>query len=172
MIEASWNQKNLDSFYSKMNKIVNNLATYTFDAVEKASEDTREYALNQKRGSKDDDFILKKLNKEAKQIIARVYTNFSYAPFLEYGTGIYAEMPHIGKTKTFIESGYRYWYLPVDKVEKNLNNQIISIKGEQFYVMHSTQPYPFMRPTAFYMKPKNIETIKNTLRERILSDIK
>lgn len=35
-----------------------------------------------------------------------------YSLILEYGSGLYAEKPHIGKTETFIASGYMYWYVP------------------------------------------------------------
>lgn len=172
MLEISWDEKSLDSFYKKMGNLIKNLATHTENGIENASEETRKYALSQKRGNKSDDLIVKEVSKNSKEINARVYTNFLHAPFLEYGTGIKAEMPHIGKTKTFLESGYTYWYLPLEKVKTPLNNPTININGTLFYIMFSTQPYPFMRPTAFYMKPKNIETIKANIQKGILSDIK
>lgn len=38
-----------------------------------------------------------------------------YSLILEYGSGLYAEKPHIGKTPTFLASGYMYWYVPEDE---------------------------------------------------------
>ena len=173
MIDISWNEKKLNSFYKKMDNIINNLKKHAEQGVGEASEDTRKYALDKKRGNKADNLILKEINSHTKEIISRIYTNFQYAPFLEYGTGTKAERPHIGKTETFINSGYKYWLLPVEKADREFSPQrIINIKGKQFYLMFATQPYPFMRPTAFYMREKNVETIRNVLRKGILDDIK
>ena len=35
-----------------------------------------------------------------------------YSLILEYGSGLYAEKDHIGKTDTFKATGYMYWYVP------------------------------------------------------------
>ena len=173
MIEISWGQKGLNSFYKKMETIINNLADHTYNGIEKASEDTRKYALNQKRGSKDDSLILKELTKSANEVLSRIYTNFKYATFLEYGTGTKAEMPHIGNTKTFIESGFRYWLLPVEKADREFSPQrIIVIDGKQFYLMFATQPYPFMRPAAFYTEGNSLNITKEEIRKGILNDIR
>lgn len=34
----------------------------------------------------------------------------NYSLIIEYGSGTYAEMEHIGQTPEFIESGYEWWY--------------------------------------------------------------
>ena len=89
---------------------------------------------------------------------------FSYAPFLEFGTGTKAELPHIGKTKTFIASGYRYWFLPVDKVDKKFSpERVINIDGELFYIMFATQPYPFMRPASFTSRQENADLVNERI---------
>ena len=64
---------------------------------------------------------------------------------LENGTGIYALEEHIGKTKTFIESGYRYWYLPVKKKKKALGKPI-TLYGKEYYVMHAQPAKPHFTP--------------------------
>lgn len=64
---------------------------------------------------------------------------------LENGTGIYALEEHIGKTKTFIESGYRYWYLPVEKAKKTLGKSI-TLYGKEYYVMHAQPAKPHFTP--------------------------
>lgn len=35
---------------------------------------------------------------------------FNYSLIIEYGSGAYAEMPHIGNTLEFVESNYEWWY--------------------------------------------------------------
>ena len=64
---------------------------------------------------------------------------------LENGIGIYALEEHIGKTKTFIESGYRYWYLPVEKAKKALGKPI-TLYGKEYYVMHAQPAKPHFTP--------------------------
>jgi len=184
MLEVSWNEKSLDSFYKKMDNLVKNLKRHTTKGVNLASEETRKYALSKKKGSKEDDLILKEINSQSKEIISRVYTNFKWAPFLEFGTGRYAEMPHIGKSKTFMESGFRFWYAPASVVNKSyaltdfmvvdgvFYPMITQINGKTYVMCFEQKARPFMRPTAFYMREKNIETIKKVLTKGILSDIK
>lgn len=38
-----------------------------------------------------------------------------YSLIIEYGSGVYAEKPHIGETETFLASGYMYWYVPEEE---------------------------------------------------------
>lgn len=38
-----------------------------------------------------------------------------YSLILEYGSGLYAEKPHIGKSEMFKASGYMFWYVPEDE---------------------------------------------------------
>lgn len=38
-----------------------------------------------------------------------------YSLIIEYGSGLYAEKQHIGKTPMFLASGYMYWYVPEDE---------------------------------------------------------
>ena len=64
---------------------------------------------------------------------------------LENGTGIYALEEHIGKTKTFVNSGYTYWYLPVEKANRELGNPI-TLYGKQYYVMHAQPAKPHFTP--------------------------
>lgn len=64
---------------------------------------------------------------------------------LENGTGVYALEEHIGKTKTFIESGYTYWYLPAEKAKKALSKPI-TLYGKEYYVMHAQPAKPHFTP--------------------------
>lgn len=144
--------------YSKVLKRLEN--SYPV-AMEQLMKYAKQIALKNKRGSKDDDSILFEITVTKNTITGRLYTNFDYAMFLEYGTGTEAEMPHIGKTDTFIQSGYRYWFLPKDVADsrgKEFSPQrIINIQGKQFYIMFATKPFPFMRPTAFQLENEAVK---------------
>lgn len=73
-------------------------------------------------------------------------TGKHYSLIIEYGSGIYAEMAHIGDSKTFVESGYVYWLVPVEE-GSNLENygfEVIDIdlgKGQigSFYKVFGQQ---------------------------------
>lgn len=81
---------------------------------------------------------------------------------IENGTGIYALEPHIGKTKTFIKSGYQYWYVPVEKAKRPIGRTIV-IDGNEFYVVHAQPPKPHFRPAL----DKNIQTYRDNIRKAI-----
>lgn len=38
-----------------------------------------------------------------------------YSLIIEYGSGLYAEKPHIGTTQGFTASGYMYWFVPEEE---------------------------------------------------------
>lgn len=68
---------------------------------------------------------------------------------LENGTGIYALEEHIGKTKTFVESGYRYWYLPAEKVKTAIEKygyKKVNLYGKDYYIMHGQPAKPHFTP--------------------------
>lgn len=131
----------------------------------------QEIALKNKRGEKSNDCILFEITIQNGCVSGRLYTNFDYALFLEYGTGTLAEMPHIGHTETFKNSGYTYWYLPkriADERGQSFNpNRLISIKGKWFYIMYPTKPYPFMRPTTFELENNVLAWFTNALKEKL-----
>lgn len=140
-------------------------------AMESLMQYAKEIALKHKRGNKDEDSILFEITINNDSITGRLYTNFDYAMFLEYGTGTEAEMPHIGHTETFIKSGYRYWFLPkeiADAKGKEFSPQrLINIKGKLFYIMFSTKPFPFMRPTAFELESEAAKMFAKSLVEQM-----
>lgn len=158
---------------SNTKKVISKIESKLPNAMEKLMQYAQEVALKHKRGEKGSDMILFEIFVENKEVKGRLYTNFDYALFLEYGTGIHAEMPHIGQTKTFLESGYRYWFLPkevADSKGKEFSPQrIINIKGKQFYIMFATKPYPFMRPTAFDLDNNATKVFADALRKEIRS---
>jgi len=64
---------------------------------------------------------------------------------IENGTGIYALEPHIGHTKTFYDSGYKYWYVPADDVKRPIGREI-EINGIKFYIAKAQRPKPHWKP--------------------------
>lgn len=128
------------------------------NAMEELMQHAKEVALSRKRGSKDEDLILFEIKVEGSKVKARLYTNFDYAMFLEYGTGTKAQMPHIGTTKTFLESGYEYWFLPKEVADSRgrefTQKEVININGKLFYMMFPQEAHPFMQPTAFDLEDK------------------
>ena len=176
MYQISWNEGSLNKFYSKMNNLIKSLENSVREATEQSCKNVQQLALNNKRGTKDETMIPYEVEQLSKGVFqGRIHTDknkFPYASFLEYGTGTLAEREHIGTTKTFIKSGYRYWYLPVEKVGNKLNNTVISIDGTLFYVMHPTQPFPFMRPAGFQSRENTIKIMKDKLRDSLKGAIK
>lgn len=156
---------------SNSKKIIDDIKKQMPNAMEKVMSFAKSEALKRKRGNKNTDLILFEITMENNIITGRLYTNFDYALFLEYGTGDKAEMPHIGHTETFKKSGYKYWFLPKeiadDRGLKLNESRLISIEGNLFYIMFATTPYPFMQPTAFELENNATKIFAKALIENI-----
>lgn len=154
-------------------KVLRNLENSMPYAIEQVMKYAQEKALQKKRGSKDKNNILFEITIDKGIVTGRLYTNFDWALFLEYGTGNKSDgtMPHIGHTATFHASGMTYWFLPksvADAHGKEFTPQrLINIDGELFYIMFASRPYPFMRPTAFELEKDAVRVFANALKEKI-----
>jgi len=167
MIEVKWNTKKVNSLYKKFDKIINFLPKAVERGVKISLTDMQRLALEKKRGNKNVEMIPFSIKVEENVIHGRLYTDkqtFSYASFLEYGTGTYAEREHIGTTKTFISSNYTYWYLPVEKADRDFGSErLITIGENQYYIMYPQKPSPFMRPTGFESRDKNVDNVSEAI---------
>lgn len=168
MISFEWNKDSLKSFENKMANIIKKLPSTVKVATEKTLIETKKEALKNKKGSKNEDMILTEiLDSNTKEVVGKVFTNkdlFSFAPFLEYGTGSYAEKPHIGKTKTFLESGFKFWYAPATSVNKSYTMtdfmvvngvfypMITMFHGKTYVMCFEQKARPFMRPAGVYSR--------------------
>jgi len=183
MISVEWKKSNLNSFYSKMDNILKELPNATKRGLELASEDTRDLALENKRGSKNKDLIPIETKEEKKNIYkSRIHTDkdlFDWATFLEFGTGKYAELEHIGHTSTFKKSGYYFWYAPADKINKKYEEDEIfeyndehyplmtTFNGKKYVLVFSQKPHPFMRTAGFQNRQHNIDIINEEIGKAI-----
>lgn len=171
MIEIAWNEKNLNSFYNKMEKIIKEIPNKTKEGIESSLKGVQASALRF-LGSKNQEIIQVELvNLENMQVTGRIITNTKgldnqpWAGFREFGTGRHAELEHIGKTETFINSGYEYWLIPVEKVARPLNYPIKMYGNKRFYVAHGSEPKPFMRPAAMQGRDISTEEIQKSIYE-------
>lgn len=131
------------------------------DVVANAPMDTGEYVSSI---SVDDPIYKKDTIKTVIGSDLKTEDGYFLGRMLENGTGIYALEEHIGKTKTFIQSGYRYWYLPVEKAPKELGTPI-TIYGKQYYVMHGQPAKPHFIPAYNSNVRIRKENIMKALRE-------
>lgn len=81
---------------------------------------------------------------------------------IENGTGTYALEPHIGHTKTFHVSGYQYWYVPANEVDRPIGETIL-IDGVEFYIAKAQKPKPHWKPVL----EEDIELYKENIRKAI-----
>ena len=157
--------KGLDKLEKKINTIIKELPSKVQESVEDILKNIQGYAIHL-LGTSNNGIVCELVKTDTKEIIGRVYTDQNKMPwswFREFGTGIWAEQPHIGTTKHFLETNYEEWYIPVSKAGRDLSYPIININNTQFYVAHSAQSNPFMRPAGFETREQNIEIIKNKL---------
>lgn len=160
--------KGLNSCINKLEKIINRLTHSVGNGVEIALSDTQSAVIASKNKSIEyPDQILDseiKTQLQSDKLEGRVYTDGERVLFVEYGTGTEAEMPHIGKTKTFLNSNFSMWLLPVEKAPIDYGvSRRIKIGHSEFYVMLPTTPKHFVSNTAFNRRDSNIEVIKSEI---------
>lgn len=172
MIQIEWNEKKLNSFYNKMDKIAVNVKKGSLAGIKKATEETQKLALQLKRGS-NKGILIELLDTSTNKIKGRVYTdskNFPYLVYLEFGTGIYADPEGGGSRAKRIP-----WYVHVSMADLSRYGYPVYISpftGEKFYVVAGAHPHPYMRPAGFKMRDKNIEIIRTAIQEMIKEAVK
>ena len=160
--------------FKRINKLIASLQTDI--GIEDLLKNLRLTAIKLEKGHNEDGILVEMYENGSQQ--GRVYatpdqfmsSGVSYLLFEYYGTGQYAEMEHVGKTKHFIESGFTEWFIPVDRVEKPLHYPIITINNTDFYIAHGSKPNHFLENAEFESREQNKEIIKNKL-EGMLSKI-
>lgn len=153
-----------------LENFVKNLSAAVMNGVDSALENTHKEAIAAKHmmthggGELDKNVVIEKIN----DFEGRVFTNHEGLVFVEYGTGYKKDddFPHIGTTKTFKESNYSFWLVPVDKVDKPIGPRI-TIGENEFYMAFSQAAKPFMRTTAFNRRYDNVEEIAKAIAELI-----
>lgn len=156
----------------RIDELINRLQTSI--GIEEVLKNMRGYAIKLEKGHNEEGILIEMINSSGEEK-GRLYAtpdqfmsnDMSYLFFEYYGTGSKAEMPHIGKTKHFIESGFTQWFIPVDKVEKKLGYPIITLQGAEFYVAHGVAPNHFLEDAEFQSREENKDIIKRKLNEMI-----
>ena len=159
----------------KIDKIVKELPKAVATGIEDVLKNLQCEAIRLEKGHNQDGIIIDRVDLSTGEIKGRVYADpskfmsngGSYLWFEYFGTGSYAEQEHVGTTKHFLESGYTEWFIPVDKVGKNLNYPIITINNSQFYLAHGTKPNHFLSDAGFKIRDQNAETIKKAIDEML-----
>lgn len=161
--------------YKKMETISNQLGQVVSNSIEDVLNNIKGYAIRLEKGHNTEGILCEMVDMSTKEVKGRVYadpTKFmsngqSYLWFEYFGTGAMAEMPHVGHTKHFVESGYTQWFIPVTIVEKPLNYPIVEIQGVQFYIAHGVKANHFLTDAEFKSRDENVEIVKQKLEEML-----
>lgn len=165
-INAKYGYKRIDSIIKQLKEDI---------GIEELLKNMRLTAIKLEKGHNENGILVEMYEDGEKK--GRIYAtpdefmsnDVSYLFFEYFGTGRYAEMEHVGKTKHFIESGYTEWFIPVDRVPKKLNYIIININGTDFYLAHGMKPNHFLQDAEFNTREENKEIVKKKLREMLES---
>lgn len=143
--------------------------------IEEVLDNLQTEAIRLEKGHNEEGIIVDRVDLSTGEIKGRVYADpdkftseeQSYLWFEYFGTGQYAEQDHIGTTKHFIESGYTEWFIPVNKVGKELGLPKIEIQGMQFYIAHGQEPNHFLKDAEFKTRDTNIEAVEKHIYEML-----
>lgn len=167
-IKAKHNLKNFNQIEKKLPQAIQK-------GIEEVLNNLQAEAIRLEKGHNQEGIIIDRVDLSTKEIKGRIYANpskfmsneQSYLWFEYFGTGQYAEQDHIGTTKHFIESGYTEWFIPVNKVDKELGLPKIEIQGMPFYIAHGQEPNHFLQDAEFKTRDTNIEAVEKHIYEML-----
>ena len=146
--------KNINQFSKDLSKFEKRLKEKLIKAQKETAEQMKEHVI-EKTGLNSGKYINSIKTGETEQnngvIRTEIYTDlkskdgYLIGRMIENGTGIYALEPHIGHTKTFFESEYKYWYVPADEVDRPIG-KVVLINGVEFYIAKAQKPKPHWKP--------------------------
>lgn len=126
------------------------------------------------RLSYDDNYIKHnkyQINEDSIQIYNDVENNNHehYSLILEYGSGLYAEKEHIGKTKTFLATGYMYWLVPEEEAPELFDYPYERIETENgvFYKVYGQTPKHIYEDSAKIIERNVARWVREYIKEKI-----
>lgn len=131
--------------FKNINAITQRLPQIAKDITEDVLKNIRGYAIRLEKGHNEGGILVEMVDMSTKEVKGRVYADpskfmsngVSYLFFEYFGTGQWAEMPHVpNPTEHFKKSDYTEWFIPVSKVEKTLPYPVVNIQGMDFYIAH------------------------------------
>lgn len=160
-IKVKHNFKNIDAIVKKLPQTAKII-------TEDVLKNIRGYAIRLEKGHNEEGILVEMIDMSTKEVKGRVYTDkdkFPWAMFEHFGTGDFRELPPVGTTKHFLETGGSQWFIPVSKAEKELRYPIIEINGMQFYVARGVRANHFLTDSEFYTREKNKEILVKELNQ-------
>lgn len=170
MVKINCKVKGLNNLDKKINTIIKKLPQTVEKSVEDILKEIRVCAIRLEKGHHDDGILCELVDVSNNKVKGRVFANVKTFPFFmfeHYGTGQYAEMEHIGKTKHFIESGYTEWFIPVSVAPRQLPYPIVTINDMQFYIAHGVKANHFMTDAEFETRETNKEIIEKHIKDML-----
>lgn len=170
MVKINCKVKGLNNLDKKINTIIKKLPQTVEKSVEDILKEIRVCAIRLEKGHHDDGILCELVDVSNNKVKGRVFANVKAFPFFmfeHYGTGQYAEMEHIGKTKHFIESGYTEWFIPVSVAPRQLPYPIVTINDMQFYIAHGVKANHFMTDAEFETRETNKEIIEKHIKDML-----
>ncbi len=156
--------------FKKIDKIIKELPNTIKESVEDVLKNIQGYAIKLEKGNHEDGILVEMVDTSNMEVKGRVYTSKEKMPwsmFEHFGTGQFAELPHVGTTEHFIKSGFTQWFIPVNKVERALNYPIVTINETQFYIAHGVPSNHFMTDAEFKTREENKEIVTKKINEML-----
>lgn len=163
--------KNINQFSKDLSKFEKRLKENLIKAQKETAEQIKEHVIEKtglSSGKYVDSIQAGETEYNNGTIKTEIYTDlkskdgYLIGRMIENGTGIYALEPHIGHTKTFFESEYKYWYVPAEEVDRPIG-KVILINGVEFYIAKAQKPRPHWKPVL----EEDIELYKSNVAKAV-----
>lgn len=163
--------KNIGEFKKDLSEFQKGLEQNLIKAQEETAEQIKKDVikhLGHSSGKYADSIQVSDAEKKNSVIKTNIYTDlkskdgYFIGRMIENGTGIYALESHIGHTNTFKASGYQYWYVPAEEVDRPIGKVTI-IDGVEFYIAKAQKPKPHWKPAL----EEDIEIYKKNISQAV-----
>ncbi len=119
-------------------------------------------------GSAKDGIQIRVIDMGTFEVKAEIYTDFPFAAFLEYGTGIHMEDNPLGHIPGSAGERGEPWFVHEDMADlSRYNFPVLDTPAGRFYLIRGTHAHPYMRPAAFQGRDDSVKEVAEAIRKVI-----
>ena len=133
--------------------------------VSTAAEQTQKLAVQFAHGSAKDGIQIRVIDMGTFEVKAEIYTDFPFAAFLEYGTGIHMEDNPLGHIPGSAGERGEPWFVHEDMADlSRYHFPVLDTPAGRFYLIRGTHAHPYMRPAAFQGRDESVKAVAEAIR--------
>lgn len=145
-------QKNIEKYTADKLKEIRDVINASALQIQADAKRKCPVNINRLRSS----IAIETITQTSTEYVLRVGTNVFYAPYVEFGTGIFAVNGDGRKTP---------WAFKKTNTMKKYKFKTIDIEGQEYFVTRGSKPHPFLFPAYEKERPNYDKELKKVLKK-------